>query len=332
MLLHDFRRNRQSQAGSAVLGGIKRQKQPLANLIRKAVAGVGDDYFHGAAILAERGLNPHHAQQASLHGFGRVVDQVGQGAANRLRIGQHNGQIGLQRALHGDALQASCKKRQRLVDYLVDTAGPRLRGRKLRQRRELIHQRAQRAYASQDHFAASADDAWRVGLPAVEMPADSFGAERDGRERILDLVGHALGHFLPGQLALSAQQLSGVFDHQHRAGASLRQFQPGAGDRKVKNAPARLQLNLSGGSAHALAAANHGGQIVSALGGKSASSFSPARIVSSRRPMSSANARFDCSTMPVLSSVTRPLGNRLHDGFQLAPPFLDGLVGRGQLR
>ena len=40
------------------------------------------------------------------------------------------------------------------------------------------------------------------------------GAERDGRERILDLVSHLLRDLFPGKLALRAQQLSGVFNDE----------------------------------------------------------------------------------------------------------------------
>ena len=202
-----------------MLGGVEGQKQPLANLVGEAVAGVGDGDFDRRAIFAERAVHAEHAQQAALHGLGGIVDEVGQRAANGLRIGQHQRQAGLQIALHGDAVEPAGEQRQRLLGHLVHVAGARLRRGKLRQRGELIDQRAQRAHAAQNDLAAFADDVGRIGLAAVEMAADALGGERDGRERVLDLVGHALRHFLPRQLPLRAQQLGGVFNHQHGAGS-----------------------------------------------------------------------------------------------------------------
>ena len=89
VLLHDFGGDGKAQAGAAMLGGVEGQEQPLANLVGQAVAGVGDGDLNGRAIFAERGANAEHAQQAALHGFGGIVDQVGQRAANGLGIGQH---------------------------------------------------------------------------------------------------------------------------------------------------------------------------------------------------------------------------------------------------
>ena len=45
------------------------------------------------------GANAEHAQQAALHGFSGVVDEVGEGAANGLGIGQDRRQAGLEIAL-----------------------------------------------------------------------------------------------------------------------------------------------------------------------------------------------------------------------------------------
>ncbi len=162
-------------------------------------------------------LHPEYAQQAALHGLGGVVDEVSQGAADGLGIGQHRRQARLQVAIDGNAFETTGEERQRLVGHLVHIAGSRLGRGKLRQRRELVDQGAQRANAAQDHFTALANHVGRIRLDAVEMFADALGGERDGRERILDLVRHALRHFLPCQLALGAKQIRRVFNHQHRS-------------------------------------------------------------------------------------------------------------------
>ena len=100
------------------------------------------------------------------------------------------------------------------------------------------------------------------------MPADALGGERNGRERILDLVGHALRHFFPGQLALRAQQFRGVFDDQHGSRLPVCEFKPSAGHGQMHGAATRVQLDFSGGRAHALSAPDHAGQIFGAVGGQ----------------------------------------------------------------
>ena len=60
-------------------------------------------------------VNAEHAQQAALHGFGGVVDQVGQGAADGFGIGQNRGQARLEVPLHGDAIETAGKQRQRFL-------------------------------------------------------------------------------------------------------------------------------------------------------------------------------------------------------------------------
>ena len=46
------------------------------------------------------------------------------------------------------------------------------------------------------------------------MAANLFGAEADGSERVLDLVGDAAGDLFPGGLLLCAEQLGGVFEDE----------------------------------------------------------------------------------------------------------------------
>ena len=76
MLLHDFGGDGKAQSGAAMLGGVERQKEPLANLVGQSVAGIGDGHFDGRVVFAERRVDAEHAQQAALHGFGSIVDEV----------------------------------------------------------------------------------------------------------------------------------------------------------------------------------------------------------------------------------------------------------------
>ena len=77
MLLHDLGGDGQAEPCAAMLCGVERQKQPLAYFVAQAASGVGDRDFDCRAVFTERRLQAQHAQQAALHGFGGVVDQVG---------------------------------------------------------------------------------------------------------------------------------------------------------------------------------------------------------------------------------------------------------------
>ncbi len=176
------------------------------------------------------------------------------------------GNAGFKIALHGDALKAAGEKRQRFIDDFVHVAGAGLRRGELRQRGELVDEGAQSADATQNDFAAFADDVGRVGLGAVKMPADALGGKRDGRERILDFVGDALRHFFPCQLALGAQKFGCVFDDQHVACLSVRELKAGAGNGQMNGAAAGVEFDLGGCCAHAMTAADEAGKVVVELG------------------------------------------------------------------
>jgi hypothetical protein len=133
---------------------------------------------------------------------------------------------------------------------------------------ELVHQRTQRGHAAQDHLAALADDGGRVRLAAVQMAADALGREGDRGQRILDLVGHALRHFLPGQLPLRAQQIRGVLDHQHGSRLAMSQLKARAGDGQMQDAASDMKLHLREGRSHAAAAAHDVSHIRGRVGGK----------------------------------------------------------------
>ena len=262
MFLNDLGGNGETEAGATVLGGVEGQKQALANLFGEAVAGVGNLNFYGSAIFGERAAHAEYAEQTALHGLGGIVDEVGERTANGFVIGKDQRQSGFEIALDGDALKAPGKQGERLVGDLVHVAGARLRRRKLGKCRKLIDERAQCSHAGKNDFAAFANDGRRVGLAAIEMPADALGRERDGRQRILDFVGYALRHFFPRELTLSAEKFRSVFDDEDRAGPAVRQFESRAGDGEMHIAAVEMKFDFGGSCAHALAATNHSGEFI----------------------------------------------------------------------
>ena len=116
-----------------------------------------------------------------------------------------------------DAAQPPSKEHQRAFDDGIQVVRLGLRGGKLRQGRELVYQLPHGLDRAQDHLTAFADNTRRLRHRMVDMLANSLRRQADRRERILDLVGHALRNFFPRDLALGAQEFGHVFDDQDAA-------------------------------------------------------------------------------------------------------------------
>jgi hypothetical protein len=88
---------------------------------------------------------------------------------------------------------------------------------------------------------------------------DELGIERDGRERVLDLMRDTACDLLPGTLALGTEQFSGVFDDQNvpemiaSGGCGVFKNRNGCGE--VLEAGCGVHLHLVGRRAHAMRAA-----------------------------------------------------------------------------
>jgi hypothetical protein len=329
VLLHDLGRDRKAQARAAMLGGVEGQKQPLANFVGQPVAGVGDGDLDRRAVFAERAVNAEHAQQAALHGLGGVVDQVGQRAANGLGIGQHRRQSRLQIPLHGDAFEPAGKQRQRLFDDLIHVAGARLRRGKLRQRGELIDQRAQRAHAAQNHLAALAMTLGESGWPRSRCLPMRSAESAMGVSGFL--ISCATAAPLPSTPVAAARAAARwCLPPPAPFPAARGQFKPRAGDGQMHGAARGMKFNLSGRRAHAVAAADHAGQIFAQSAAAAISIFSPPRrslAPSHQRGKGAVGLQHHARAI----QRDHARGNRLDDRLQLAAALFDGQVGRGQL-
>ena len=145
MFLDDLGGDGEAEPGAALLGGEVRQEETLAHLVGEAGAGVGDGEFDHAAGQ-QRGADAQFAQQALLHGFGGVVDQVAQGALHGFGVGEDERKAGIQPLDQKDALKASGEERERVLNDGVQVGGMRLRGGELGQRGELVDQRPHALY------------------------------------------------------------------------------------------------------------------------------------------------------------------------------------------
>jgi hypothetical protein len=217
VFLDDFGGNRKAEAGAAMLSGVEGQKEALANFVGQAVPSVGDSDLNFAppSSLSD-GANAEDPQQAALHGFSGIIDEVGQGTAQRIGIGEDRAATLASRSRctvmpsRRPANSASASS-----TTSIDVAGSGLGRGKLREGRELIDKGAQCSDACENDFAAFPNYVGRVGLPAVKVFGDALGRKCDGRERVFDLVGDALRNFLPCELALGAQEFRCVFNDEH---------------------------------------------------------------------------------------------------------------------
>ena len=276
VFLQNFGGDGEAEAGAALLGGEVGEEEALAHLVGEAGAGVGDDELDHAG--GERaGGDVELAEQAVLHGFGGVVDEVGEGALEGFGVGDDEREVGGEVADDADVAEAAGEEGERVFDDGVEVGGAGAGGGKLGERGELVDQRAHGFDGGGDDFGGALNDGGGGGLDAVlgeegdeagDVALDEFGVERDGGERIFDLVGDAAGDFFPGALLLRAEEFGGVFEDEDVAemlavGASKSRapgrvadgFEQGDGRGEVQDAGAGLHLHLGGGGAHAMSAA-----------------------------------------------------------------------------
>ena len=90
---------------------------------------------------SRRGGDAEFAQQALLHGFGGVVDEVAEGALHGFGVGEDERKVGREALDEADVLQAAGEEGERVLDDGVEVGGTRLRGGELGERGELVDQR-----------------------------------------------------------------------------------------------------------------------------------------------------------------------------------------------
>src|SRR5580700_8738985 len=122
--------------------------------------------------------------------------------------------------MQADAIETAVEHGERVLDDFVDIGGLRLGRRKARQGRELVDQAADSFGGAGDGFGAGANYFKRSrvsGSGALQMPANTFRGECDGRERVLDFMSHAASYFTPRGLLLRLEQVGEVFEDDYVA-------------------------------------------------------------------------------------------------------------------
>ena len=133
------------------------------------------------------------------------------------------------------------------LDDRADVGGARGQGGHAREARELLHQPLQAVDLLDDDLRALADEALRLAALPGQPPAQALGGELDRGERVLDLVGEALGDLAPGRLPLGLDQLGEVVEDEDRASVAAVRTAQGGGRGEERQAGARLLPGELGG-------------------------------------------------------------------------------------
>ena len=223
VFLHDFGGDGEAEAGAALLGGEVGEEEALAHLVGEAGAGVGDAELDHAGVGSRRVEMWSSRSRRVLHGFGGVVDEVGEGALEGFGVGEDEREVGREVADDADVAEAAGEERERVFDDGVEVGGA---GRAVGNSASAENWSTSERMVSTEEVMTS-ELRWMTagelestlcsasrGVEAVDVAVDLFGVERDGREGVLDLVGDAAGDFFPGALLLRAEEFGDVFEDE----------------------------------------------------------------------------------------------------------------------
>ena len=140
----DARGDGETQAGATILGGKMGQEQAVFIFGRDAVAGVLDADFDGLRFAVSAGGNGDLAEWRGFEGFGGIVDEVDDDAAEKAAVGANRREIVSELGLDGDAVETAGENFDGFVDHSVGAGGRELGGRETHELRELVDQGGER--------------------------------------------------------------------------------------------------------------------------------------------------------------------------------------------
>ena len=201
----------------------------------------------------------------SFQGFGGVVDQIDDHAAQQAAVGANGREIFGERSLERDAIEAAGEDLDGFVDDGVGVGGRELGGGEAHELRELVDQGGERGDFAFDQAGALLNEAREFGIArggdfggiaAIEEARKALRGKLNRRERILDFVGDAAGDFLPGGGFLRAQHFGQVVEHEDEAGVGAARTERTDGDGKVQDAAGDDGFDFARDDAHAQGAAH----------------------------------------------------------------------------
>src|SRR5271155_4267319 len=130
----------QTEARAAIFGGKMRQEELVFIFGRDAVAGVGDADFDGVRFGVHAGGNGDFAMARILEGFGGVVDEVDEDAAEEDTVGADGGEILGERGFYGDAVETAGENLEGFADQGGGVRWRELGAGEAHELRELIYE------------------------------------------------------------------------------------------------------------------------------------------------------------------------------------------------
>ena len=249
MLRDDLVDDRQPEAHPGDLRREVGKEELLLVLGADARAGVRDDDARVPGLGQVHGLD--HDLSHGADRLDRVVDEVEDRALDVVGVHLEEGQVPHVPCRERDARVRLAVERDHGVDERADVGRPRRQDGHPREARELVDETLEAVHLLDDRLRALGDELQLLaGAPSQPAP-EALGRQLDGGERVLDLVGDALGDLPPGRDTLGLQELGEVVEDDDRARIlAIRPAERGrrGEERERRAAQAELELLLDRGA------------------------------------------------------------------------------------
>src|SRR5258706_1699152 len=243
-----------------------RQEQFVLVFRRNAFAGIGNGNFNSIGFRAQLRGYDDFAERLAFEGFGGVVDQVDDDAAEELAVGANRGKVRLEVKLEMDAVEAAGEELQCFADSGVGVGWEELGGGEADELGKFVNERGERGDFTHNEAGACLGDAgeFRVLgkfvslLAALEEKRQALRGKLDGREGIFDFVGDAAGNFLPRRGFLRVEHFGEVVEDENVAHVGAARAEGADGGGEVADAAVDDDFDFAGDNAHAQGAAHEG--------------------------------------------------------------------------
>jgi len=141
-----------------------RQKQFVLVFRRNAFAGIGNGNFNSIGFRAQLRADGDFAEGLAFEGFGGVVDQVDDDAAEELAVGADGGEIRLEIYLEADAVEAAGKELQGFANDDIRVGGQNLGGGEADELGKFVDEGRERGDFADDQAGAFLGDAGEFGI------------------------------------------------------------------------------------------------------------------------------------------------------------------------